>query len=166
MKKWVLVVLAATMAFACSKQRIVPEPEPAKGEEEVTPQPEPEPEPEPQVERKLSGAIMGTARFVDYGTGNPSTTVNKRENAFDGNFDTFFATYDRSHTWVGLDLGEKHRITKVGFAARKTQESRVQLGLFEGANMADFSDALPLVLIKEKGKSGTIQYLDVAVAPG
>ena len=166
MKKWVLVVLAATMAFACSKQRIVPEPEPAKGEEEVTPQPEPEPEPEPQVERKLSGAIMGTARFVDYGTGNPSTTVNKRENAFDGNFDTFFATYDRSHTWVGLDLGEKHRITKVGFAARKTQESRVQLGLFEGANMADFSDALPLVLIKEKGKSGTMQYLDVAVTRG
>ena len=168
MKKWVLVVLAATMAFACSKQRIVPEPEPAQGQEEVTPQPEPEPEPEPepQVEKKLSGTIIGTAKFVDYGTGKASTTVNKRENVFDGNFDTFFATYDRSHTWVGLDLGEKHRITKVGFAARKTQEGRVQLGLFEGANMADFSDALPLVLIKEKGKSGTIQYLDVAVTRG
>ena len=168
MKKWVLVVLAATMAFACSKQRIVPEPEPAQGQEEVTPQPEPEPEPEPepQVEKKLSGTIIGTAKFVDYGTGKASTTVNKRENVFDGNFDTFFATYDRSHTWVGLDLGEKHRITKVGFAARKTQEGRVQLGLFEGANMADFSDALPLVIIKEKGKSGTIQYLDVAVTRG
>ena len=168
MKKWVLVVLAATMAFACSKQRIVPEPEPAQGQEEVTPQPEPEPEPEPepQVEKKLSGTIIGTAKFVDYGTGKASTTVNKRENVFDGNFDTFFATYDRSHTWVGLDLGEKHRITKVGFAARKTQEGRVQLGLFEGANMADFSDALPLVIIKEKGKSGTIQYLDVVVTRG
>ena len=67
---------------------------------------------------------------------------------------------------MGLDLGEKHRITKVGFAARKTQERRVQLALFEGANMADFSDAIPLVMIKEKGKSGAMQYLTVNVTRG
>lgn len=167
MKRWELVVMAALLV-ACSKQRIVPEPAPSpepeqQQEQETTDPGTEEEEQEEKVEKLLTGTVIGTTKFVDYGTGNASTTANKREHVFDGNFDTFFATYDRSHTWVGLDLGEKHRITKVGFAARKTQEGRVQLALFEGANKADFSDALPLVMMKEKGVSGAMQYLPVEV---
>ena len=109
----------------------------------------------------LKGTVIGTQTSVDYATGSSSMLVNTRAMAFDGKFDTFFASYDRSGTWVGLDLGEPHIITKVGCAPRSTQESRVALALFEGANMADFSDALPLAIVKEKGTSGKLSYLDV-----
>ncbi len=115
---------------------------------------------------KLSGGVIGTERSVDYGTGAASTTVNGRYNAFDGSFDTFFASYDRSGTWVGLDLGKKHVITKVGYSPRITQEGRVELAVFEGANEADFSDALPIAMVKDRAASGTMHYLDVNCSRG
>lgn len=59
-----------------------------------------------QTSQKLSGTIIGTSMFVDYATGNMSTTVNTRENAFDGNLDTYLATYGRSGTWVGLNADD------------------------------------------------------------
>ena len=58
-----------------------------------------------------------------------------------------------SGAWRGLDLGEAHVITKVSFESSNYQ----QLGLFEGANSADFSDALPIAMVKEKIKSGKIE---------
>ena len=42
---------------------------------------------------KLSGTIIGTEASVDYSTGSVSTTVNNRECAFDGDFDTFLKDY-------------------------------------------------------------------------
>ena len=68
----------------------------------------------------------------------------------------------RGSRWTGLDLGAKYRITKVGCST----EGRVQLALFEGANEADFSDALPLVMIKETAPSGTMLYLSVNCSSG
>ncbi|MBR2107207.1 MAG: hypothetical protein IJ937_08070, partial [Treponema sp.] len=66
---------------------------------------------------KLSGTVIGSKYSVDYANGNSqSTTVNTKDNVFDGDYATFFASYDRSRTWVGLDLGEKHIITKVGWS--------------------------------------------------
>ena len=59
-------------------------------------------------DEKLSGTVIGTALSVDYSTGNASTTVNTAANAFDGDLSTCFASYERSRTWVGLDLGEPH----------------------------------------------------------
>lgn len=67
---------------------------------------------------KLSGTPIGTATSVDYATGEASTTVNTIYNAFDGDMNTYFASYDRSYTWAGLDLGEKHVITRVGWSPR------------------------------------------------
>ena len=64
-----------------------------------------------------------------------------------------------------MDLGEAHVITKVGFKPVASQESRVVLALFEGANRPDFSDALPLAMIKEKPASG-MQYMDVNCSLG
>lgn len=122
--------------------------------------------PEDKTEHKLSGTVIGTAKSVDYNSGAASTTVNSREKVFDGDFNTFFASYDRSHTWVGLDLGSKHVITKVGYSPRISQEGRVELAMLEGANQADFSDAIPLGIIREKGKSGVMQYLKVECSRG
>lgn len=116
---------------------------------------------------KLSGTPIGSTS-VDYSTGTESTTVNTVANAFDGKLDTFFASYVRSYTWVGLDLGEKHVITRVGWSPRDDWqgEGRVKLAMFEGANSPDFIDAVPLYLITEKGKIGQMSYADVDCSRG
>ena len=118
---------------------------------------------------KLSGTVIGTKECVDYSnTSQSTTTVNTCANAFDGNLDTFFASWDRSYTWAGLDLGSPHVITRVGWSPRNDSqgESRVVLGVFEGANSPDFMDALPLWLIDEKGKIGSMSYADVSCSRG
>lgn len=114
---------------------------------------------------KLTGSIIGTETSFDYSANKSSTTVNTRDNVFDGDLNTFFASNDRSLTWVGLDLGEPHIITKVGWSPRNDSkgERRVRLGVFEGANKQDFSDGVPIFLIPEDGKIGTISYADVHV---
>ena len=145
------------MLWACQPESIVPQPDRPKEQEK------PEPPKEPV---KLSGTVIGTTLYVDYDTGQSSRTVNTRDNVFDGNFDTFFATYERSRTWVGLDLGKKHVITKVGYSPRVSQEGRVELALIEGANMPDFSDALPIAMIKEKGRAREMSYVETSFSRG
>lgn len=117
--------------------------------------------------KKLTGTVIGSRYSVDYNNGNSqSTTVNTKNNVFDGKFDTFFASYDRSRTWVGLDLGKKHIITKVGWAPRADHQERVELALFEGANKADFSDAIPIHIVKQPGKNNTMDYAEIHCSRG
>ena len=116
--------------------------------------------------RKLTGTVIGTEASVNYDTGQSSTTVNTRDNVFDGDFNTYFATYVRSRTWVGLDLESRHVITRVGYSPRISQEGRVELAIIEGANNSDWSDALPIAIIKEKGKSNVMNYVDVNCSRG
>ena len=118
-----------------------------------------------QTEEKLSGTPMGSPN-IDYSTNQSSTTVNTHACAFDGNFDTFYASMDRSRTWVGLDLGTPHVITKVGWSPRTSQLKRVQLGLFEGSNDPNFFDAVPLYLIPNTGTSKVMDYAEVPVTRG
>ena len=117
---------------------------------------------------KLSGTVIGTAESVDYSTSQKSTTVNTREMAFDGDLNTCFASWERSYTWTGLDLGTSHVITRVGWSPRNDSqgEKRVLLGVFEGANREDFMDALPLYIIKEKGTIGQMSYATVDCSRG
>ena len=119
-------------------------------------------------DQKLSGTVIGTTETVDYSTSKQSTTVNTREMAFDGKLDTYFASWERSYTWAGLDLGTPHVITKVGWSPRNDSqgEKRVMLGVFEGANREDFMDALPLYIITEKGTIGQLSYADVTCSRG
>lgn len=115
----------------------------------------------------LTGEVIGTQYSVDYANNNrQSTTVNTKACAFDGNLQTFFASYERSLTWVGLDLGSSHKITGVAWSPRNDSNGpkRVRLGIFEGANRADFLDAVPLYIINELGTIGTISYADVEVS--
>ena len=117
----------------------------------------------------LMGTVIGTTETVNYqNTSDRSNTVNTRENAFDGNLNTFFASWERSYTWTGLDLGEAHVITRVGWSPRNDSqgEKRVLLGVFEGANREDFMDALPLYVIPENGKIGMMSYADVQCSRG
>ncbi|MBQ9293380.1 MAG: CotH kinase family protein [Bacteroidaceae bacterium] len=114
---------------------------------------------------KLSGTPIGSPN-VDYSTGRSSETVNTPACAFDGDYGTFYASLDRSRTWVGLDLGTAHVITKVGWSPRTSQARRVQLGVFEGSNNPDFLDAVPLYLIPEQGAANRTDYADVPVTRG
>ncbi|MBO7068190.1 MAG: CotH kinase family protein [Bacteroidaceae bacterium] len=118
-----------------------------------------------QIEQKLTGTPIGSPN-IDYDTSQSSTTVNTPACAFDGNYDTFYASMDRSRTWVGLDLGTAHVITKVGWSPRTSQLKRVQLGLFEGSNSPDFLDAVPLYLIPSTGTAKVMDYAEVPVTRG
>ena len=117
---------------------------------------------------KLTGVVIGTQETVDYQTNTMSTTVNTRDNAFDGDLNSYFASWERSYTWAGLDLGEPFVITRVGWSPRNDGqgEQRVVLGVFEGANREDFMDALPIYIITEKGKIGQMSYADVECSRG
>ena len=121
------------------------------------------------ADEKLTGTVIGTRECVDYSnTSKSTTTVNTCANAFDGSLSTFFASWERSYTWAGLDLGSPHVITRVGWSPRNDSqgEGRVVLAVFEGANSPDFMDALPLYLIAEKGKIGQMSYADVSCSRG
>ena len=117
------------------------------------------------VGHKLTGTIIGSPRGYNYSTGSGSSTVNIRDYAFDGDLTTFFASSMSSGGWVGLDLGRTYVINKVGFAAspRSNGVQQSLLGLFEGANQPDFSDALPIYLLKEAAPSGEMTYAEVNV---
>lgn len=120
------------------------------------------------ADAKLSGSVIGSTYSVDYRTGQKSTTVNTAADAFDSNLSTYFASYDRSYTWAGLDLGEKHVITRVGWSPRNDGlgPGRMVFGMFQGANSPDFLDAVPIYMITEKGTIGVMDYSDVDCSRG
>ena len=110
----------------------------------------------------LGGTIMGTRYSVDYDNNNAkSETANTKQNLFDGNFSTYFASFNRSRTWVGLDLGEKYIIERIGYAPRNSQPDRVQLAIIEGANKSDFSDAIPIHIITTSGVERQMNYAEI-----
>ena len=116
----------------------------------------------------LSGTPIGSSPSVDYSNSSASTTVNLPADAFDGNLNTYYASYGRSYTWVGLDLGQAHIITRVGWSPRNDSKgpNRVRLGVIEGSNRRDFMDAVPLYLIDSVGTIGVMKYADVNVSKG
>ena len=120
------------------------------------------------ADSKLSGTIIGTELSVDYATSLSSTVVNTKAEAFDGNPNTYFASYERSYTWLGLDLGEPHIITRVGFMPRNSGNGpgRLMLGIVEGANREDFMDAVPLYMITSNCPVLQMSYADVQVSKG
>lgn len=116
----------------------------------------------------LTGTPIGSSPSVDYSNNSASTTVNQPSAAFDGDLNTFYASYGRSYTWVGLDLGTPHVITRAGWSPRNdgVGPERVVLGMIEGANRSDFLDAVPLYLIDQKGVIGKMHYADIIVSKG
>jgi hypothetical protein len=106
---------------------------------------EPEPEPEPTGE-ELNGVMI---------YGNPTNEKDfPPANAFDSDSITYFRSNNGPADWLGLDLSERYVITAVGYCPRIDMASpdypdRLRLAIIEGANNADFSDALPLHIISD-----------------
>ncbi|MBO4370160.1 MAG: CotH kinase family protein [Paludibacteraceae bacterium] len=115
-----------------------------------------------QTSNKLSGTPMG-AIGVDYNT---SQMVNNVDLAFDGDLNTFYASYYRKFGWAGLELDQPYVITRVGYAPRYDWSERMKLGVFEGANKADFSDAIPIFIIRDTPAEGQMTYQDVSCSRG
>ena len=102
----------------------------------------------PDDSGRLTGTPIGSPA-VDYASGTVSETVNTPANAFDGDFNTFYASYAFQYAWVGLDLGSPHVINRVSFVPAANPKGDMRLGVFEGANQPDFSDAIPFFIIKD-----------------
>lgn len=73
------------------------------------------------------------------------------EKAFDGDNLTFYLTTQGSYSWIGLDLGTPHVIEKVSWMPNPNPKT-MELGIFQGANKPDFSDAIPIYLIDDTSK--------------
>lgn len=97
------------------------------------------------VQAQESQELSGTIIYKDQ-SNNQKDPVS---NAFDGDLNTYFMSYPPFGNWIGLDLTNKHIITKIAYCPRIDSDyrDRLQLGIFEGANNADFSDAIPLFII-------------------
>lgn len=100
---------------------------------------------------------------VDYNDGGG---LRSGQLVFDGNYETFYASNERSYTWVGLDLGTPHVITKLGYAPRNDWAKRLLLGVIEGANREDFMDAVPLYVISEIPKEKVMTEADIICSKG
>ena len=95
---------------------------------------------------QLAGTVIGT--IGSWGD-NPATT---RAAVFDGNLNTFFDALNADGAWAGLDLGEGNSriITEVRYCPRVGSGWRMVGGLLQGANTADFSDAVTLHTVAEQ----------------
>lgn len=110
---------------------------------------------------QLAGSIMSS------GQGTPWHDVSM---VCDGNPSSYFQarTYggEYSRTWVGYDLGSPHVITSVNIAAAVGFEDRLELALIEGANSGDFSDAMPIAMIRQRMNGGVINEVNVNCSRG
>ena len=64
------------------------------------------------------------------------------DNVFDGSLITYHDAVNASGDWAGLDLGTAHVITQVKYAPRRGFASRMLGGVFQGANVEDFSSGV------------------------
>ncbi len=80
----------------------------------------------------LTGTVIGTA-------GSWANAGNTAARAEDGNLSTFFDAPVANGDYVGLDLGSAYAITAVAYASRAGYAARMNGGVFQASNVADFS---------------------------
>jgi hypothetical protein len=119
---------------------------------------------------QLTGTLIGTAGSYQ----NKGNTIAK---AVTGNPQDFFDGPTGDGNWVGYDLGSQFSPTSVSFAPRlgwSGYDQRMVGGLIQGANKADFSDALDLLTIAVAPKAlaayplsgGSFRYVRYLSPPG
>ena len=118
------------------------------------------------VSVQLTGTVIGTTDNYNYNSASCSSTVNTAANAFDGNLSNYFSACNESGGWVGLDLGSAHVITKISYCPHANHADRMLLGVFEGANLPDFGDAVPLYLITTSPSNNTLTSQTINCSKG
>ncbi|MGH7969382.1 MAG: discoidin domain-containing protein, partial [Limisphaerales bacterium] len=100
----------------------------------------------------LTGSVIGTP-------GSWNNSGNTITNVFDGNLGTFFDAPDPGDfDWAGLDFGPGavDVITSIAYCPRSTFSGRMVGGVFQGANSADFSDAVNLFTLSSAPTEGVL----------
>ena len=110
------------------------------------------------LQQPLAGANFGTAGSYK----NDGDTFN---NAFDGNLGTYFDGPGANGNDAGRDLGVPTPITSIAYAPRSGWTNRMVGGIFQGANSANFADAVTLFTVTSAPASGVLNYQPVSV-PG
>jgi len=92
--------------------------------------------PDGTIPAQLTGTTIGTAgSFQNQGNGIAKAT--------DGNLSTFFDGPTANGNWVGIDLGSSGGVaTQVEFASRSGFASRMNGGIFQASDSADFSSGV------------------------
>ncbi len=90
-------------------------------------------------------AAAGAAKLAGTAIGTPGSYGNRGNvgaNALDGDLTTYYDAYDASGDWVGLDLGQTYHITGIAYAGRSGFGYRMDGGMFQASNTADFSSGV------------------------
>jgi len=105
---------------------------------------------------KLTGGIIGTP-------GSWNNSGNTITNVFDNDLTTFFDAPNANGDWVGLDFGAgvSNVITQINYCPRSGFESRMVGGIFQGANRADFSDAVTLCTVTTQPPTGVFTPVSI-----
>uniref|UniRef100_UPI004029C68A alginate lyase family protein n=1 Tax=Prevotella sp. TaxID=59823 RepID=UPI004029C68A len=111
------------------------------------------------VMEPLTGTVIGTEGAWD----GKST----RDKVFDDDLSTFFDAPKGAGegTWVGMDLGEGFtaQVNRIAYCPRWNYAGRTVEGVFQGANKADFSDAVQLYQITTTPEVNMLTNVDITV---
>lgn len=109
---------------------------------------------------ELAGAIIGTPGSWN----NSGNTIAK---VFDKDLNTFFDAPIGNGAWVGLDFGTgvSNVITQINYCPRSTFESRMVGGIFQGANQANFSDAVALYTVTAQPPTSVFTSVGITNTP-
>ncbi|MEI6078550.1 MAG: glycoside hydrolase family 2 TIM barrel-domain containing protein, partial [Verrucomicrobiota bacterium] len=111
---------------------------------------------------QLGGTIIGTL-------GSYNNSGNTRELAMDWDLTSYFdapSSTSGNGCWVGLDLGAgvSNVISQINYCPRIDTPARMVGGVFQGANKADFSDAVTLFTVATQPATGALTTQTMANA--
>lgn len=114
--------------------------------------------------QKLRGAPLSSAAIPysmkAWGEGD-GPTYHIAHSAFDTNKDTFFKS-EAKGGWVGLDLGAAYTIKKVRVYPRADRTIRMKNAVIEGADNADFNNAVALYTIANEPSADVFTTYDTS----
>lgn|GEM_PF-633789 len=105
---------------------------------------------------ELTGSIIGT-------DGSWSNSGNTKHKVFDKDINSFFDSPSGNGSWAGLDFGSetKYVISHISYCPRADFPGRMIGGVFQGANQADFSDAVTLYTITEQPAAAAFTTVEI-----
>ena len=107
-----------------------------------------------------------SGRIIVYGTEGTWAGNHTKEQVFDGNFNGDSNYFDPPETparqggcWAGIGFERPKIVTKIRIAGRSEQLNRATDCLIQGANSADFSDAVTIHVVKRFNSSPSEQWV-------
>ena len=114
---------------------------------------------------KTYGVLDANRKLVVLGTAQAFAESARKERLFDGDTATFFDAdpAGANSTWAGFSTTRPVIPTRIRYAGRDGYESRAASCVFQGANKADFSDAVALHVVAPPAKWKGRDWVEVAL---